>query len=93
MVDTGTGTLYIIGSFKRQTVDPDFKVIEIVQLVNLHVETPGICPEYYGDQLTRVGGWTCSMGIKDRWNLRVWSTQLVWLITKLSGIPMNLGKM
>lgn len=27
MVDTGTGTLYIIGSFKRQTVDPDFKVM------------------------------------------------------------------
>lgn len=26
MVDTGTGTLYIIGSFKRMTVDPDFKV-------------------------------------------------------------------
>ncbi|CAG5094930.1 Protein of unknown function [Cotesia congregata] len=26
MVDTGTGTLYIIGSFKRQTVDPDFKM-------------------------------------------------------------------
>ncbi|XP_071652738.1 uncharacterized protein [Temnothorax longispinosus] len=26
MVDTGTGTLYIIGSFKRMTTDPDFKV-------------------------------------------------------------------
>ncbi|KYM94750.1 hypothetical protein ALC62_14601 [Cyphomyrmex costatus] len=26
MVDTGTGTLYIIGSFKRMTIDPDFKV-------------------------------------------------------------------
>ncbi|KAK0080826.1 hypothetical protein PV325_013275 [Microctonus aethiopoides] len=26
MVDTGTGTLYIIGSFKRQTVDADFKL-------------------------------------------------------------------
>ncbi|XP_032666776.1 uncharacterized protein LOC116842133 [Odontomachus brunneus] len=26
MVDTGTGTLYIIGSFKRMTTDPDFKL-------------------------------------------------------------------
>lgn len=26
MVDTGTGTLYIIGSFKRMTTDADFKV-------------------------------------------------------------------
>lgn len=26
MVDTGTGTLYIVGSFKRMTTDPDFKV-------------------------------------------------------------------
>lgn len=26
MVDTGTGTLYIIGSFKRMTIDADFKV-------------------------------------------------------------------
>lgn len=26
MVYTGTGTLYIIGSFKRMTTDPDFKV-------------------------------------------------------------------
>ncbi|KOX80049.1 hypothetical protein WN51_06463 [Melipona quadrifasciata] len=26
MVDTGTGTLYIIGSFKRMATDPDFKL-------------------------------------------------------------------
>lgn len=26
MVDTGTGTLYIMGSFKRMTTDPDFKL-------------------------------------------------------------------
>lgn len=29
MVDNGTGTLYIIGSFKRMTTDPDFKVSHI----------------------------------------------------------------
>lgn len=29
MVDTGTGTLYIVGSFKRMTTDPDFKVYAI----------------------------------------------------------------
>lgn len=27
MVDTGPGTLNILGTFKKQTVDPDFKVI------------------------------------------------------------------
>jgi len=32
MVDTGTGTLYIIGSFKRMTTDPDFKVSTCTQL-------------------------------------------------------------
>lgn len=26
MVDTGTGNLYIVGSFKRMSPDPDFKV-------------------------------------------------------------------
>ncbi|KAL0275059.1 UNVERIFIED_CONTAM: hypothetical protein PYX00_003040 [Menopon gallinae] len=26
MIDSGTGTLYIVGSFKRMTVDPDFKL-------------------------------------------------------------------
>ncbi|KAI4486462.1 hypothetical protein M0804_005832 [Polistes exclamans] len=29
MVDTGTGTLYIIGSFKRMTTDPDFKIHDL----------------------------------------------------------------
>lgn len=34
MVDTGTGTLYIIGSFKRMTTDPDFKVwIYIIKFI------------------------------------------------------------
>lgn len=26
MIDSGTGTLYIVGSFKRMSTDPDFKV-------------------------------------------------------------------
>jgi len=34
MVDTGTGTLYIIGSFKRMTTDPDFKVWIYIYLLN-----------------------------------------------------------
>jgi hypothetical protein len=36
MVDTGTGTLYIIGSFKRMTTDPDFKVSSYTQLGQIH---------------------------------------------------------
>jgi hypothetical protein len=32
MVDTGTGNLYIVGSFKRMSSDPDFKV----KVIDMH---------------------------------------------------------
>lgn len=47
MVDTGTGNLYIVGSFKRMFPDPDFKVtyyistrcrMQCLALCSRHVE-------------------------------------------------------